>query len=87
MQTLMLIGCARSPCADLGLLDLLALQDKLPGLLLYSVSLGGVSGDTLLQQGSVSTLLSLATGQNYNLNFSLDPTNNQRVRACCKPFA
>ena len=67
-------------CADLGLLDLLQLQDKLPGLLLYHVALGGLNGDTLLQQGSVDTLLSLATGQSYPLNFSVDPTNAQRVR-------
>lgn len=73
-------------CADLGLLDLLQLQDKLPGLLLYHVSLGGLNGDQLLQRGSIDTLLSLATGQPYPLNFSVDPTNAQRVRFC-PPFA
>ena len=67
--------------ADMGLLDLMALQDKLPGLLLYSVALGGYDGDTLLQRGSVQTVLSLATSQPYNLNFSLDPVDNHRVRA------
>ena len=66
-------------CTDLGLLDLLQLQDKLPGLLLYHVSLGGLNGDTLLQRGSIDTLLSLATGDPYPLNFSVDPTNAQRV--------
>ena len=75
-------------CADLGLLDLLQLQDKLPGLLLYHVSLGGLNGDQLLQRGSIDTLLSLATGEPYPLNFSIDPTNAQRVRCsliatCC----
>jgi hypothetical protein len=67
--------------ADLGLLDLLQLQDKLPGLLLYHVALGGYNGDTLLKTGSVPTILSSATSQNYSLNFSIDPLNNQRVRA------
>ncbi|BDA48212.1 Uncharacterized protein sll1483 at N-terminal half [Coccomyxa sp. Obi] len=64
---------------NLGLLDLLQLQDKLPGLLLYHVSLGGLNGDQLLQRGSIDTLLSLATGQPYPLNFSIDPTNAQRL--------
>ncbi|CAL8466019.1 g5555 [Coccomyxa elongata] len=64
---------------NLGLLDLLQLQDKLPGLLLYHVSLGGLNGDQLLQRGSIDTLLSLATGQPYPLNFSVDPTNAQRL--------
>ena len=65
----------------MGLLDLMALQDKLPGLLLYSVALGGYNGDTLLQRGSVQSVLSLATAQPYNLNFTLDPVDNHRVRA------
>lgn len=65
--------------ADLGLLDLLQLQDKLPGLLLYHVALGGFNGDTLLQDGTVSTILSAATGESYPLNFTIDPQNNRRV--------
>ncbi len=69
-------------CADLGLLDLLQFQSKLPGLLLYAVALGGYSGDALLQRGSISTLLSQAENKPYNLNFTLDPVNNHRVRPC-----
>lgn len=65
--------------ADLGLLDLLQLQDKLPGLLLYHVALGGFNGDTLLQDGTVSTILSAATGESYPLNFTIDPQDNRRV--------
>ena len=68
--------------ADLGLLDLLQFQSKLPGLLLYAVALGGYSGDALLQRGSISTLLSQAENKPYNLNFTLDPVNNHRVRLC-----
>ncbi len=70
------------PCADLGLLDLLQFQSKLPGLLLYAVALGGYSGDALLQRGSISTLLSQAENAPYNLNFTLDPINNHRVWPC-----
>lgn len=66
--------------ADLGLLDLMAMQNKLPGLLLYSVALGGYNGDSLLQRGSVQTVLSLATKQPFNLNFTLDPLDAHRVR-------
>lgn len=64
----------------MGLLDLVAMQDKLPGLLLYSVALGGYDGDTLLQRGNVQTLLSMATSRPYNLNFTLDPVDSHRVR-------
>ncbi|CAL5228405.1 g11533 [Coccomyxa viridis] len=64
---------------NLGLLDLLQFQSKLPGLLLYAVALGGYSGDALLQRGSISTLLSQAENKPYNLNFTLDPVNNHRL--------
>ena len=65
--------------ADLGLLDLLAFQSKLPGMLLYAVTLGGYSGDTLLQRGSIDTLLTQAENTTYALNFTLDPLDSHRV--------
>lgn len=76
-------GRSQACCgADLGLLDLLQFQSKLPGLLLYAVTLGGYSGDALLQHGSISTLLSQAENAPYNLNFTLDPFDGHRVRLC-----
>ena len=66
-------------CADLGLLDLLAFQSKLPGMLLYAVTLGGYSGDILLQRGSIDTLLTQAENTTYALNFTLDPQDSHRV--------
>ena len=69
-------------CADLGLLDLLSFQSKLPGLLLYSVAIGNYSGDALLKAGNIDTLLSQAENQSYPLNFTIDPRNNHRVWSC-----
>jgi hypothetical protein len=66
-------------CADLGLLDLLAFQSKLPGMLLYAVTLGGYSGDILLQRGSIDTLLTQAENTTYALKFTLDPQDSHRV--------
>jgi hypothetical protein len=66
-------------CADLGLLDLLAFQSKLPGMLLYAVTLGGYSGDTLLQRGTIDTLLTQAENTKYALNFTLDSQDSHRV--------
>ena len=67
--------------ADLGLLDLMRMQAKLPGLLLYSVLIGGYDGNALLQRGSVGSLLGPATGHagNYSLNFTRDPYDPTRV--------
>ena len=75
------VAWVRSCCsrADLGLLDLLSFQSKLPGLLLYSVAIGNYSGDALLKAGNISTLLSQAENQTYALNFTIDPLNNHRV--------
>ena len=73
--------------ADLGLLDLMSMQDKLPGLLLYSVLIGGYDGNALLQRGDVGTLLGPATGQagNYSLNFTRDPYDPSRVKPLLSP--
>ena len=71
--------------ADLGLLDLMSMQDKLPGLLLYSVLLRGYDGNSLLQRASVPTVLGPATGKNYPLNFTQNPYNPTQVRGGCPP--
>ena len=74
-------------CADLGLLDLLSFQSKLPGLLLYSVAIGNYSGDALLKAGNIDTLLSQAENQSYPLNFTIDPLNNHRVQSLQRPLS
>jgi hypothetical protein len=66
--------------ADLGLLDLMSMQDKLPGLLLYSVLVGGYDGNSLLQRASVPTVLGPATGGSYPLNFTQNPMDPTQAR-------